>query len=149
MLFVCGCYILALPKCPQSDKNASRKAVIMFVNTIFLATLLVCSTVVQSTNTFWINKIPAYAQLDNCAVQPLSTIVRDQSYGCGFSTSYSCFCTASSAHFNSVISELVAESCPGTAADITSAQNVFHSYCQLNGTTVVNRATALLASRKL
>ena len=84
---------------------------------------------------YFIDSIPAYSALPQCAVLPLSKIVRGMVSGCGDggkTTSYSCFCTASSSRISSIISSNVQSACPTTtqgAAD--DALNVFSSYCAL------------------
>ncbi|KAL2827423.1 hypothetical protein BDW59DRAFT_144250 [Aspergillus cavernicola] len=63
-------------------------------------------------------------------------------YGCGddqHTTSYSCFCRASSSHFSRVISASVAHSCtsyPTSAA--SEALDVFNSYCILGTTPAID-----------
>ncbi|PWY74327.1 hypothetical protein BO70DRAFT_104506 [Aspergillus heteromorphus CBS 117.55] len=71
--------------------------------------------------------------------------------GCGDGghyTSYSCFCTASSAYFASLISSEVGSSCSNSdsGSEVSTALEVFHSYCLLDGTdgdTLASTATTL------
>ncbi|KAI2465617.1 hypothetical protein F4781DRAFT_408689 [Annulohypoxylon bovei var. microspora] len=97
--------------------------------------LLVAFAVFVASQHVFIDQIPAYASLPQCAEVPLSFIVRDMDRGCGDdgrTTSYSCFCTASSSKMNGIISTSVASRCstgPMTAA--SQALDVFSSYCGL------------------
>jgi hypothetical protein len=91
----------------------------------------------------YINQVSAYSDLDSCAEPPLSTVVRDMYSGCGDGgrlTSYSCFCTASSEKFASIISTAVLKACPGSTDDADSATSVFSAYCQLGA--VLTTATS-------
>lgn len=100
----------------------------------FLWVILIIS--ITSAQQVFIDSIPAYSSLDACAVGPLSTIVRDMSYGCGdgsHTTSYGCFCTSSSSYFSAFISSNVLNQCGGNVAEATSAVDVFNAYCQLGG----------------
>ncbi|PYH83287.1 hypothetical protein BO82DRAFT_431034 [Aspergillus uvarum CBS 121591] len=92
----------------------------------------------QCTTTYYINKVADYSSLSQCAVAPLSSVVRDMVSGCGDGgkyTSYSCFCTASSSEFNHIISSGVESNC-GTNSEnqVSTALAVFHSYCLFNAT---------------
>ncbi|KAF2468970.1 uncharacterized protein BDR25DRAFT_344159 [Lindgomyces ingoldianus] len=88
----------------------------------------------------FINKVPAYSSLPSCAVQPLSTIVRNMEQGCGDggkTTSFSCFCTASSSKMESKISQAVEKKCGSqtVTGGVEKALGVFASYCAMgNGT---------------
>jgi hypothetical protein len=85
----------------------------------------------------FINQVPEYSQLSSCAVGQVSTVVRDMSSGCGDgsrTTSFSCFCTASSNAFVSIISTAVKSACSGTVGNVTEALDVFQRYCQLGST---------------
>ncbi|KAK8031843.1 hypothetical protein PG990_001577 [Apiospora arundinis] len=94
----------------------------------------------------FINNLPGYQALPPCAESPVNTIVRIMSSGCGDNkrtTSYSCFCTASSAKFVSIISKEVAKRClPDTATAVAQATELFGSYCAIgsaaNGTAVLS-----------
>lgn len=84
----------------------------------------------------WINTVSGYSDLSSCAINVLSTIVRDESSGCGdggATTSYTCFCTDSSSHFSSVITSAISHSCATSiwSAQASSAIQVFDSYCDL------------------
>ncbi len=100
-----------------------------------LLTLLFLSLSLAQRTSIFINKVPEYSALPSCAERPLSTIVRDMSMGCGDHsalTSYDCFCTSSSSHFSSLISKSVSQQCAATSpAAVTSALDVFNSYCEL------------------
>lgn len=121
---------------------------------IFLCIFLVFSAVLPFTAAEGETKIfingpylPGYSQLTSCAVEPLSTIVRGMSSGCGDDgslTSYTCFCTGSSSKMNSIISSVVSTECKShsnvtsfVTAQVSSAIAVFDSYCALgvNATT--------------
>lgn len=79
----------------------------------------------------YIDQVSEYSDLSPCAETPLSGVVRGQKSGCGASTSYSCFCTASSSKFEAIISTAVLSACPGSTADADSATSIFSLYCQL------------------
>ncbi|KAK6833578.1 hypothetical protein PG987_008272 [Apiospora arundinis] len=83
----------------------------------------------------FINNLPGYQALPPCAESPVNTIVRIMYSGCGDNkrtTSYSCFCTASSAKFVSIISKEVAKRClPDTATAVAQATELFGSYCAI------------------
>lgn len=88
----------------------------------------------QIPTSIFINIMPGWYSLDPCAEQPLSTIVRDMLSGCGDNsgtTSFSCFCSASSTQFQSVISRAVAIQCHNDTREIAMANDVFSEYCQL------------------
>ncbi|RAK81987.1 uncharacterized protein BO72DRAFT_137514 [Aspergillus fijiensis CBS 313.89] len=96
------------------------------------------SITARCTTTYYINKVADYSSLSQCAVAPLSSVVRDMVSGCGDGgkyTSYSCFCTASSSEFNHIISSGVGSNC-GTNSEnqVSTALEVFHSYCMFNAT---------------
>ncbi|OTA55310.1 hypothetical protein K449DRAFT_438863 [Hypoxylon sp. EC38] len=126
--------------------------------TLFIHLVFITLAVFATGQRIFIDKVSAYASLPHCAEVPLSFIVRDMASGCGDggkTTSYSCFCTASSSKMDGVISTAVASRCstgPVTAA--SEAVNVFASYCRLgnsghltsgNGTSPVTaNATATL-----
>ncbi|KAJ5899640.1 hypothetical protein N7495_004384 [Penicillium taxi] len=96
----------------------------------------------------FINQVVEYANLSPCAAQPVSTIVRDMENGCGDggkTTSLSCFCFQSSAHFASVISKSVALNCNESDSQVTTALDVFDEYCSL-GTEYFKTATPTSAS---
>ncbi|KAI1214343.1 uncharacterized protein F4807DRAFT_455983 [Annulohypoxylon truncatum] len=85
----------------------------------------------------FIDEVSAYSSLPRCAEVPLSFIVRDMASGCGDgskTSSYSCFCTASSSKMNNVISTAVASRCStGPTSAAAQALDVFSSYCNLEG----------------
>lgn len=80
----------------------------------------------------WIDSVPEYSLLPNCAENRVSAIVRGMANGCGDGgkyTSFGCFCYSSSTHYNSLVGAQVATACNDQSA-VTSAQNVFSKYCQ-------------------
>ncbi|KAF2874097.1 hypothetical protein BDV95DRAFT_321956 [Massariosphaeria phaeospora] len=82
----------------------------------------------------FIDQISEYHLLATCAELQLSTIVRNMAYVCGDgqkTTSYSCFCSASSAKVSSMIGKHVGTACVGDPAQSMSAIGVFDSYCQI------------------
>lgn len=83
-------------------------------------------TLAQST---WIDQIPGYSLLPECAEVRLSAIVRGQSSGCGQITSYSCFCEQSYTTMNEIIATAVSSAC-NDMSDVNSALDVFGTYCQ-------------------
>lgn len=63
--------------------------------TLILAASGLLSSVSARKTSIYIDQIPLYSKLPECAEKPLSAIVRAQSSGCGDSqqlTSFSCFC---------------------------------------------------------
>jgi hypothetical protein len=102
--------------------------------------LLILFTLFQHTlsQQIYINKIPSYSSLSACALNPISSIVRDMVSGCGdgsLTTSYACFCYTSSTDFTHIISTAVVENCtqatPTPQMQASSAVKVFSSCCQL------------------
>jgi hypothetical protein len=84
----------------------------------------------------FIDQVPEYDLLKNCAESKISAIVRGMSYGCGDGnrmTSYGCFCYSSSTFYDNMISGSVATACDDQS-QITTAQDVFHKYCQIGQT---------------
>lgn len=84
----------------------------------------------------YIDTIPGYNELSACAVDVLSTVVRDENSGCQDTyalTSYTCFCTDSSSFFSNVISRDVVSGCDSSIAtpQVTSALSIFDAYCAL------------------
>ncbi|KAB5549686.1 hypothetical protein GE09DRAFT_181409 [Coniochaeta sp. 2T2.1] len=115
------------------------------LSTLLLLLLLLRPAVSQKV---FIDQVPAYWNLPECAELPLSTLVRDMTSGCGDNqktTSFSCFCTDSFSAFETMISTDVISHCTSTTGDApsalaTSALDVFESYCRLkvrNGTATV------------
>ncbi|KAI0885117.1 uncharacterized protein GGS22DRAFT_162807 [Annulohypoxylon maeteangense] len=102
-----------------------------------LSLLLAAMATFVSSQQIFINKVPAYSSLPHCAELPLSFIVRDMASGCGDgskTTSYSCFCTASSSKMSGIISTAVASRCStGPTNAATRALDVFSSYCNPEG----------------
>ncbi|KAI1088707.1 hypothetical protein F5B19DRAFT_470236 [Rostrohypoxylon terebratum] len=97
--------------------------------------LLVVFATLGAGQKYFINTLSAYSALPSCAEKPLSFIVRDMVSGCGDNkktTSYSCFCTASSSKMKSIINSAVASRCStGPTNAATQALDVFSSYCDL------------------
>ncbi|KAK4222527.1 hypothetical protein QBC38DRAFT_489685 [Podospora fimiseda] len=90
---------------------------------------------VASQNIF-IDQVPAYHQLPECAEPPLSAIVRGMEAGCGDgrrTTSYYCFCVESTQEFRSIISTSVLSKCAKSfpTPAVNSALDVFSKYCHL------------------
>ncbi|KAF0327764.1 hypothetical protein GQ607_004973 [Colletotrichum asianum] len=83
---------------------------------------------------YYLDQADGYSALPSCAEVPVSSIVRDMVSGCGDggrTTSYSCFCTASSDRFSNLIATAVAKNCGQSNAEVASATQVFDAYCQL------------------
>ncbi|KAI0901156.1 hypothetical protein F4806DRAFT_183139 [Annulohypoxylon nitens] len=97
--------------------------------------LLVLFATFGAGQRYFINTLSAYSALPSCAEKPLSFIVRDMESGCGDhkqTTSYSCFCTASSSKMKSIINSAVASRCStGPTNAATQALDVFSSYCDI------------------
>ncbi|KAK7994611.1 hypothetical protein PG991_016199 [Apiospora marii] len=112
----------------------------MHLNHLILYSWVVPATVMAQR--IFIDELPGYKALPSCAERPIHTIVKDMSKGCGDhqkTTSYSCFCTASSTKFVSLISKEVAKLClPDTTTAVEQATDLFGSYCAIgtaaNGT---------------
>ncbi|KAF2690689.1 hypothetical protein K458DRAFT_398690 [Lentithecium fluviatile CBS 122367] len=98
--------------------------------------------IVAMKTSIYIDQIPLYSKLPECAMERMSAIVRAQASGCGDDqqlTSFSCFCIDQSSMMSSVISTAVEDSCAanatatvtssGTPPEVTSAIEVFDSYC--------------------
>lgn len=84
------------------------------------------------STTYWLDNVSGYDYLPSCVEGPLSSIVRGMVAGCGRTSSYSCFCTASSEHFQSVIANSVATECgDSSGTEVASASAFFHQYCLL------------------
>jgi len=96
---------------------------------------LIPSTLASGPTSIFIDQVPDYAALSDCAESELRTIVRGMAFGCGDgdqTTSFACFCYASSAKFSSMIDKHVRTACEQDDPTQTfSALAVFHSYCQL------------------
>lgn len=94
------------------------------------------SSALEAKTKNYIDTISGYDELSACAVDVLSTIVRDENSGCQDTyalTSYTCFCTDSSSFFSNAISRDVVAGCDSSIAapQATSALNVFNTYCAL------------------
>lgn len=99
--------------------------------TFVLVTLITSRTYVPTP--IFIEAIPEYWSLNDCAVVPLSIIVRGMKRGCNDNlrtTSYGCFCSTSSSFYNSLISSEVSLSCEQSAQH-TSAMSIFERYCEI------------------
>ncbi|KAE9378469.1 hypothetical protein N431DRAFT_461980 [Stipitochalara longipes BDJ] len=104
--------------------------------TTLLFVFIISVPLILSQHIF-INLVPEYSALPSCAQSPLSSIVRDMDKGCGdggATTSYSCFCTASSSYFSTLISTVVLMQC-SESGQASSAVDVFDSYCAVGGVT--------------
>jgi hypothetical protein len=98
----------------------------------------------------YLDLVPGYKSLSECAEFPLSTLIRNMWNGCGDNsdlTSYSCFCTDSFSKFSWDISTAIVSSCGSGlgAAQATSAVSVFHNYCA-NGTTQLTTVAVATAA---
>ena len=118
-----------------------------------LATLSLLNTLVYAAGptSIFINQVPSYSSLDACALKPLSAIVRGMTSGCGDgsrTTSYACFCSSSSAHFQSVISTEIMSGCNADLrnAQVTTASEVFNSYCHLGDGNIISAVTTTAVS---
>jgi hypothetical protein len=100
----------------------------IFVMVSFAATAVIAQKI-------FIDKVPGYFDLPSCAEVPLSVIVRDMESGCGDNgrtTSYSCFCTASSSKIKHIISTEITSRCSASALPAaSSAEYIFEEYCQI------------------
>jgi hypothetical protein len=104
--------------------------------TTLLFSFIISAPLILSQHIF-INLVPEYSALPSCAQSPLSSIVRDMDKGCGdggATTSYSCFCTASSSYFSTLISTVVLVEC-SESGQASSAVDVFDSYCAVGTVT--------------
>ncbi|KAK7986916.1 hypothetical protein PG988_001904 [Apiospora saccharicola] len=118
--------------------------VIMHLHRLLSAWLIPAIILAQR---IFIDELPGYKALPSCAERPVHTIVKDMSMGCGDrqkTTSYSCFCTASSTQYVSIISKEVAKLClPDTTTAVPQALSLFESYCAIgsakNGTAVLSK----------
>lgn len=84
-----------------------------------------------SAQSIFINEVPAYSSLDQCAEAPLSTIVRDMYSGCSdnsHTTSFNCVWSSSSSTMNEIITSAILSRCPNAVGDASSALDVFASY---------------------
>lgn len=89
-------------------------------------------TPTTSTAHSYINMVPGYSVLVDCAQTRLSAIVRGMSSGCGDGgvyTSKACFCQESRLDMESTIISAVSEQCNGAMANASSAIAVFKAYC--------------------
>ena len=94
----------------------------------------------------FIDAIPEYHLLAQCAEKEVSTIVRDMVYGCGDGgngayQSFACFCYESSAKFSSMIGAHVQTQCPNDPSQNTTALQVFSSYCEVGQSKLAQPAT--------
>lgn len=117
--------------------------------TVQLLALLVLYGLGQAmaATTYWLNQASGYSALPTCAEIPISAIVRGMVSGCGdnkSATSYSCFCTASSSEFQSIIATSVAEECGSSGAQVASATSVFHEYCLMGKNAANSTTTGML-----
>ncbi|KAK4213582.1 hypothetical protein QBC37DRAFT_373961, partial [Rhypophila decipiens] len=79
----------------------------------------------------YLDLVPSYSDLPDCALGPLSNIVRNMDSGCGDGselTSFSCFCTDSYSRFSWEISTAVVGNCDDQN-HASSAVDVFNDYC--------------------
>ncbi|KAG6355757.1 hypothetical protein INS49_003723 [Diaporthe citri] len=109
---------------------------LFFLNTAAITRRVQSSSAAPPKTKNYIDTISGYNELSACAVNVLSTVVRDENSGCQDTyalTSYSCFCTDSSSFFSNVISRDVVSGCNSSIASpqATSALSVFDAYCAL------------------
>ncbi|KAK7193788.1 hypothetical protein PSPO01_00461 [Paraphaeosphaeria sporulosa] len=93
-------------------------------------------TVASGQIRLFINQLPEYSSMADCAEPQVSTIVRNMENGCGDgsqTTSYNCFCHTSSSYFSNLIGSKVEKACKSDNPDTqkTSAVELFDSYCHL------------------
>ena len=100
--------------------------------------LFACAQMVLASGQIklFINQLPEYSSMADCAEGQVSTIVRNMADGCGDgskTTSYNCFCHTSSSYFNSLIGAKVERACATDNPDLqkTSALDLFGAYCHL------------------
>jgi hypothetical protein len=77
----------------------------------------------QGKTHIYIDQVPLYSSLRQCAQDRISAIVRAQASGCGDEmqlTSFSCFCIDSSTAFASIISTAIVEQCGSDAMATTT-----------------------------
>ncbi|KAK1719024.1 uncharacterized protein CLUP02_00170 [Colletotrichum lupini] len=111
--------------------------------------LLLLSGFRQAHATYYLNQADGYDSLPSCAEPPISSIVRDMVAGCGDggkTTSYSCFCTASSDRFREIIATSVAKNCGRSGVEVESATSVFDAYCQMEKTDKVTTSATEVTS---
>lgn len=99
-----------------------------------LSTIFYALTSASGPTSIFINQIPEYNALSGCAETEVSTIVRNMDFGCGDegrTTSFACFCYASSSKFTSMIGKHVSTACTDDPSQSLSALAVFSSYCRL------------------
>ncbi|EXJ83692.1 hypothetical protein A1O1_07316 [Capronia coronata CBS 617.96] len=132
-LFKCSLY--------KNTRDSKDQVIKMFQphhrHWLFVALALFHNLDIVSAQQIFIDNAPGYASLGTCAEPPLSTVIRDMNSGCGdngATTSFSCFCTASSSYMADVISSAVLQRCPGSTAAAASATAVFNAYCALDKT---------------
>jgi hypothetical protein len=121
----------------------------MHTTTLFCV-FIISAPFILSQHIF-INLVPEYSALPSCAQSPLSSIVRDMDKGCGdggATTSYSCFCTASSSYFSTLISTVVLMQCL-ESGQASSAVDVFDSYCAVGGVASQQHPTIATATGTL
>ncbi|PVI07915.1 hypothetical protein DM02DRAFT_666382 [Periconia macrospinosa] len=116
----------------------------LMIFTFLLAASGLLSVSARKTSIF-IDQIPLYSKLPECAENRISAIVRAQSSGCGDSqalTSFECFCIDQSTMMASIISRDVQSQCGASMTasgsvslvtplpQVTQAVDVFNSYCE-------------------
>lgn len=116
--------------------SRASNTVLLFLNTAVIIRRVESSSAAPPKTKNYIDTISGYDELSACAVEVLSTVVRDENSGCQDTyalTSYTCFCTDSSSYFSNVISRDVVSGCNSSIAtpQATSALSVFDAYCAL------------------
>lgn len=116
--------------------SSAPNTALLFLNIAVLISQAESSSAAVTKTKNYIDTISGYDELSACAVEVLSTVVRDENSGCQDTyalTSYTCFCTDSSSFFSNVISRDVVAGCNSSVAEpqATSALSVFDAYCAL------------------
>ena len=118
--------ILKIHRLKMASRMSTRLVLLAFVQMVFASEQI----------KLFINQLPEYTSIADCAEGQISTIVRDMVNGCGDgskTTSYNCFCHTSSSYFNSLIGSKVERACATDNPDLqkTSALDLFGAYCHL------------------
>lgn len=121
---------------PFMAMSRASNTALLFLNTAAIIRRANGSSAAPPKTKNYIDTISGYDELSACAVNVLSTVVRDENSGCQDTyalTSYTCFCTDSSSYFSNVISRDVVSGCNSSIAapQATSALSVFDAYCAL------------------
>jgi len=102
--------------------------------TLVLFLFLAILTKASGPTKLFIDSVPEYDILEQCAENQVSSIIRNMNFGCGDgsqTTSYACFCYQSSAKFSRMVSTRVSSACTKSPGQDSSAVEVFSKYCEL------------------